>query len=97
MTRRLVSGIRADGSQEETRGRGRGILTPAQDQVAEFDEVVTRKTYRATRQGTFLGGPATGRTVAFNAIDLLNLRDGRYVEHRALADVLGLLGQLTAH
>jgi predicted ester cyclase len=35
------------------------------DQVAEFDEVVTRKSYRATHRGTFLDTPATGRMVEF--------------------------------
>jgi hypothetical protein len=32
-------------------------------QIAEFDEVVTRKPYRATHRGTFLDTAATGRVV----------------------------------
>ena len=55
----------------------------------------TRKSYRATHQGPFLGVEPTGKTVEFNVIDVLRLRDGQYVEHWACADMLGLLGQLT--
>jgi predicted ester cyclase len=66
-------------------------------QVAEFDQVVTPKPYRATHRGTFVGVPATGRVVEFNVIDIVKLRYGQYVEHWACADILGLPGQLTAH
>lgn len=66
------------------------------DQVAEDDRVATRKSYRATHDGTFLGVPATGRQVTFTVTDILRLRDGRYVEHWADADLFGLLAQLRA-
>ena len=66
------------------------------DQVAEGDEVVTRKSYTGTHRGTFLGVAATGKAVQFAVIDILKLRDGHYVEHWACADMLGLLGQLKA-
>lgn len=66
------------------------------DQVAEDDRIVTRKSYRATHSGTFLGVPATGRQVTFTVIDIIRLRDGRYIEHWANADMFGLLAQLRA-
>jgi predicted ester cyclase len=66
------------------------------DQVAERDEVVTRKSYSATHLGVFLGVAPTGRLVEFSVIDILKLRNGQYVEHWACADMLGLLGQLTS-
>ena|SRR5271156_4667817 len=66
------------------------------DQVAEGNEVVTRKSYTGTHRGTFLGVQATGKAVQFPVIDILKLRGGRYVEHWACADLLGLLGQLKA-
>ncbi|MER5322953.1 ester cyclase [Streptosporangium roseum] len=66
------------------------------DQVAEGDKVVTRKSYRGTHRGGFLGMPATGRTVDFGVIDIIRLRDGRYVEHWAVADMAGLRAQLQA-
>lgn len=66
------------------------------DQVAEGDQVVTRKSYQATHQGTFLGVPATGKKISFAVIDIIKLRDGKYVEHWASADMFGLLQQLKA-
>jgi hypothetical protein len=43
-------------------------------QIAEFDEVVTRKPYRATHRGTFLDTAATGRVVELNVSGILKLR-----------------------
>lgn len=64
------------------------------DQVAEDDVVVTRKSYSATHQGEFMGVPATGKPVSFAVIDIIRLKDGKYLEHWANADMLGLLNQL---
>src|SRR5271156_1889173 len=66
------------------------------DQVAEGDEVVTRKSYTGTHRRRFLGVRATGKVVQFSVIDILKLRGGQYVEHWACADMLGLLAQLKA-
>lgn len=66
------------------------------DQVAEGDKVVTRKSYKATHKGAFLGVPATGRRVEFAVMDIIRLRDGKYIEHWASADMMGLMQQLTA-
>lgn len=65
------------------------------DQVAEGDLVVTRKSYQGTHQATFMGVEATGRAVSFEVIDILRLRGGKYVEHWANADMFGLMNQLT--
>ncbi|MBW8886831.1 MAG: ester cyclase [Fibrobacteres bacterium] len=66
------------------------------DQIAEGDKVTTRKVLRGTHSGEFLGVAPTGKTVAINVIDIIRLRDGRYVEHWGignLADVVaGLRG-----
>ena len=70
------------------------LVVTIHDQAAEGDKVWTRKSYQATHQGPFLGVEPTGKTVEFNVIDILRLRDGQYVEHWACADMLGLLGQL---
>lgn len=72
------------------------LVVTIHDQAAEGDKVWTRKSYRGTHRGTFLGVPATGKSVQFNVIDILRLRDGQYIEHWACADMLGLLGQLNA-
>ncbi|MEZ0362349.1 ester cyclase [Mycobacterium sp. pUA109] len=67
------------------------------DQITEGDKVVTRKSYRGTHRGEFLGVPATGRTVEWSVIDIIRLRNGQYVEHWAVADMAGLRAQLTAN
>jgi hypothetical protein len=48
-------------------------------QIAEFDEVVTRKPYRATHRGTFLDTAATGRVVDSRERHP-QAADGQYVE-----------------
>jgi predicted ester cyclase len=39
--------------------------------------VATRKTFRGTHTGEFLGVPPTGRDVSFDVIDILRLEDGK--------------------
>jgi steroid delta-isomerase-like uncharacterized protein len=65
-----------------------------EDMVAEGDMVVTRKTYRGTHQGQFLGLPPTGRRVSVGLIDMMRLVDGKVVEHWNVGDDLGMLQQL---
>jgi predicted ester cyclase len=67
-----------------------------EDQLAEDDRVVTRQTFSGTHRGEWLGVPATGRAVSWAVIDIVRLVDGRLVDHWAVADLHGLLGQLTA-
>lgn len=65
------------------------------DQYADGDTVITRKSYRATHGGPFLGIAPTGKRVQFTVMDIIRLRDGRYVEHWANADMFSLHQQLT--
>ena len=51
------------------------------DQIAEADRVTTRKTFHATHTGEFMGIPASNKKVAIEVIDIIRLRDGKYVEH----------------
>jgi len=51
------------------------------DQVAEGDKVTTRKTIRGNHTGELLGVPATGRPIAIAVIDIVRVKDGRYMEH----------------
>lgn len=62
------------------------------DQFAEGDTVVTRKSYRGTHQGEFMGMAPSGREVSIPVIEIIKLRDGRYVEHWANADMSQLAG-----
>jgi len=65
------------------------------DQIAEGDEVVTRKTFFGTHQGEFLGIPATGKEVSIDLIEILRIADdGKIQEHWNVVDQLGLMQQL---
>jgi steroid delta-isomerase-like uncharacterized protein len=66
------------------------------NQVAEGDLVVTRKTFHGTHQGDLMGIPPTGRSVAFDVIDFLRVRDGKITGHWNVVDQLGLMRQIGA-
>ena len=65
------------------------------DQIAEGDKVVTRKAFHATHSGTFMGVPATGKTIRFSVIDIVRLRDGKYIEHWGIRDTHSVLQQIS--
>lgn len=64
--------------------------------VAEGDLVATHKTFTGTHAGAFMGIPATGKPVRFDAFDLLRLRGEEIVDHWLVLDIAGLLRQLGA-
>lgn len=63
-------------------------------QSVDGDLVTTFKTYHGTHQGDFLGIAPTGRTVQFETVDAMRVRDGRIVEHWGVANLYSVLGQL---
>ena len=65
------------------------------DQVAQDDKVTTRKSFLATHKGEFFGVPATNKTVVMEVIDIVRLRDGKFVEHWGILDTQGLMAQIT--
>jgi steroid delta-isomerase-like uncharacterized protein len=65
-----------------------------QDQVAEGDKVVTRKTFHGTHHGDLMGIPPTGKQVSFGTIDILRVVDGRAVDHWTVVDQMSLMQQL---
>ena len=65
-----------------------------EDMIAEGDKVTSRKTFRGTHQGAFMGLPPTGKRVEIGLIDIVRVADGRIVEHWNAVDTLGLLQQL---
>jgi steroid delta-isomerase-like uncharacterized protein len=65
-----------------------------QDQVAEGDKVVTRKTFHGTHKGELFGIPATGKSVSFGVIDILQICDNHVTDHWTVVDQLGLMQQL---
>jgi steroid delta-isomerase-like uncharacterized protein len=66
------------------------------DQIAEGDMVATRKTFRGTHLGDFMGIPATGKPVIVDSIDILRIANGQLAEHWTVLDMLGLMQQLGA-
>jgi predicted ester cyclase len=71
-----------------------GLQADIHQQVAEGDMVVTRKTFRGTHTGDFMGIPPTGRDIELGVIDIVRIRDGQIAEHWNQLDQLGLLRQL---
>jgi predicted ester cyclase len=65
-------------------------------QIAEGDMVVTRKTFRGTHSGEFMGVAATGKPVVIDGIDILRITDGQLAEHWTVVDMLSLMQQLEA-
>jgi steroid delta-isomerase-like uncharacterized protein len=63
------------------------IQVTIHDQIAEGNKVTTRKTFHATHTGEFMGIPASGKKVAIEVIDIIRLRDGKYVEHWAVSNL----------
>ena len=66
------------------------------DMLVDGDKVVTRKTFHGTHQGDFMGIPPTGKEVAWDVIDIVRHRDGKFVEHWNVVDAYGLMSQLGA-
>jgi steroid delta-isomerase-like uncharacterized protein len=64
------------------------------DQIAEGDRVATRKTFRGTHRGEFLGISPTGRAVTFDVIDFVRIEKGRIAEQWNVVDLMGLLQQI---
>jgi predicted ester cyclase len=67
-----------------------------EDMLADGDRVVTRQTFAGTHRGEWLGVPPTGRLVSWAVIDIVRLDGNMIVDHWAVADLHGLLAQLTA-
>jgi predicted ester cyclase len=65
------------------------------DQVAEGDKVTTRKSFQATHKGEFFGIPATNKNVVMDVIDIIKLREGKYIEHWGILDMKSVMMQIT--
>jgi predicted ester cyclase len=63
--------------------------------IAEGDRVFCRATLTGTHDGEYKGIPPTGRHVVSESAEVFRVRDGRFVGYWCLADVAGLIRQLT--
>lgn len=64
------------------------------EQVCEGDKVTTRKTVSGVHRGSLLGVEATHKQVSIEVIDIVTVRNGRYVEHWGLNTLATLVAQL---
>ena len=60
------------------------------------DTLAIRSRPEGTHSGTFLGIPATGRRIAWDAVFLVHFNDGRMVGQWIQSDLWGIHEQLTA-
>jgi predicted ester cyclase len=58
------------------------------DQIAEGDTVVTRKSISGIQVGAFLDRPATNQRIVMHLIDIVILKDGKYVAHWRYGQVI---------
>ena len=65
-----------------------------QEQIAEGDKVVSRFEWTGTHRRTFLGVPATDRTVTVWGMVIDRLDGGKIKDTRIIMDTLGLMMQL---
>ena len=63
--------------------------------IAEGDTVFLRSTLTGTHDGEYKGIPPTGRHVASECAEVFRIADGRFVGYWCLANVAGLMRQLT--
>ena len=67
-----------------------------EEMIAEGEKVVTRFTWTGTQQGTFMGMPATGRSVAVKGVVIDRIIGGMMTDSRILMDTMGMMQQLGA-
>lgn len=64
------------------------------DSMAEHDKVMVKLTCFGTHKGDFMGMPATNNPIAYEEVLIFRMKDGKIVEHWAVADAMALLQQL---
>lgn len=67
------------------------------DQVAEGDKVTTRKEFHATHKGEFFGIPASNKNVVMQVIDIIRLKDGKFIEHWNVLDWQHVMMQISSN
>jgi steroid delta-isomerase-like uncharacterized protein len=65
-----------------------------EETVASGDKVVTRFTWIGTHRGTFLGVPASGRSVSVKGVVIDRLSAGKMADSRILMDNFTMMQQL---
>ena len=63
--------------------------------IGEGDRVFCRSTMTGTHDGEYKGIPPTGRHISSESAEVFQVADGRFVGYWCLANVAGLMRQLT--
>jgi steroid delta-isomerase-like uncharacterized protein len=63
--------------------------------IAEGDRVFVRSTMTGTHDGEYKGIPATGRHISAESAEVYRIADGKFAGYWCLANVAGLMRQLT--
>jgi predicted ester cyclase len=66
------------------------------DLLQDGDKVVARVTFSGTHQGEFMGVPASGNQVQWDAIDIIQYRDDQAVAHWGVMDMAAAMAQMGA-
>ena len=66
------------------------------DILQDGDKVVARVTFSGTHQGEFMGVPASGNQVQWDAIDIIQYRDDKAVAHWGVMDMAAAMAQMGA-
>lgn len=67
------------------------VTVTIHQQIAEGDLVTTRKTISGTQTGPLLGVPATDKVISIEVIDIVRVRDGKYLEHWGITTLSEIL------
>jgi steroid delta-isomerase-like uncharacterized protein len=63
--------------------------------IGEGDRVFVRSTMTGTHDGEYKGIPATGRHISAESAEVYRIADGKFAGYWCLANVAGLMRQLT--
>jgi predicted ester cyclase len=64
------------------------------DQIAEGDKVTTRKAIMGTHTGELLGISSTNKKIRIDVIDIIRLRNGKYLEHWGINNFQSIITEL---
>jgi len=64
------------------------------EQIAEGDKVVTRKAITGTHKGILFDISPTGKKIKIDVIDIVRIKDGKYMEHWGINTLQTVLSEL---
>jgi predicted ester cyclase len=71
-----------------------GMEVHIHEQLCDGDKVTTRKSISGKHVGPLLGVEATGENIAIDVIDIVRVRDGRYIEHWGVNTLAAVVARL---